>query len=206
MRGGIAVTVCLAAPERVRAFLAVPVGAPALGELRTLVERARAQVGGGVRWAPLHTAHVTLHFFGSITDGDAERAISAVRPVLAGLQPFQLRLAGLGSFPAEARARVLWIGVGGDTQALSGLAAGCGRALAAVGFPVESRPYRPHCTVGRLRSPWTEAAQGGWRLLAAEAPATSCFGADRAVLYQSLTGPSGAEHVPRVTVPLGTSC
>jgi 2'-5' RNA ligase len=188
----------------VRAFLALPVGPPALGEVRAVAERASAEVAGA-RWGPIETAHLTLHFFGSIGAPNVERAAAAVQPVLSAQVRFNLRLAGLGCFPSEARARVLWMGVAGDTGALSELAAGCAAALAAAGFPVESRPYRPHCTLGRRHGPWTDAALLAWRSLAGEEPATSWFAADRAVLYESVTSPSGTQHLPRVTVPFGPS-
>ncbi|HEX4755924.1 MAG TPA: RNA 2',3'-cyclic phosphodiesterase [Candidatus Dormibacteraeota bacterium] len=185
-----------------RAFLALPVVAPALGQMESLSELLRAEVDG-VRWAPVQTVHITLHFFGSIDDDSVARAVQELQPVFAAQAPIRLRLRGLGSFPSEARPRVLWCGVAGDTNALRDLDQRCAEALAAAGLPVEQRPFRPHCTLGRPRQPWSETARQRWRELAAQQPSTDGFIADVAVLYESVTGRCGARHHPRMTLPLG---
>lgn len=187
-----------------RAFLAIPVGPPALGEVISLGERLRAELDG-VRWASLDTAHITLHFFGSLSPADAERALAAVQPVVSSRPAPRLQLSGLGCFPSEPRARVLWMGAAGEVAALAALACGCVATLEAEGFAVEQRAYRPHCTLGRLRTSWGEAARLRWRALADEQPATSWFVADRVLLYESVTAAGGATHVPRAAIPLSAS-
>jgi 2'-5' RNA ligase len=156
----------------------------------------------GVRWAPVQTVHVTLHFFGSISDERLARAIRAVQPVFAAQQPIPLQMGGLGAFPSATRPRVLWCGVGGDTIALRDLNERCAAALAAAGFPVEQRPFRPHCTLGRPRLPWPERERQRWRELVAQQPSAPGFVADVAVVYESVTAPSGVRHHPRMTLPL----
>jgi 2'-5' RNA ligase len=210
VRGGVAECVCARVEQRrtvpdtepVRAFLAIPVLPPALSVLQELRHRLLIDVPG-VRWAPVDSSHVTLHFFGAITDEDAARALDAVRPVIAGQVRMQLRLSGLGSFPSARDPRVLWCGVDGDVDALVALARGCATALSSAGFAVEDRPYRPHCTLGRPRRPWGAEAQRRWSDIGAQRVSTPAFIADRVVLYESLTGREGVRHVPRATLPLG---
>ncbi|MEO8899378.1 MAG: RNA 2',3'-cyclic phosphodiesterase [Candidatus Dormibacter sp.] len=185
-----------------RAFLALPVRPPALEQVESLFEQLRNQVEG-VRWAPVETVHITLHFFGSVSDESVARALQELQPVFAAQAPMHLQLKGLGAFPSEARPRVLWWGVDGDVEALRDLDHGCAMALAAAGFPVEQRPYRPHCTLGRPRRPWPQTAQQQWRELAARLPWSHAFIADVAVLYESITAGCGARHHPRMTLPLG---
>jgi RNA 2',3'-cyclic 3'-phosphodiesterase len=185
----------------VRAFLALPVLPPALAQLESLSEELRDAVEG-VRWAPIETVHLTLHFFGQISDPRVARAVEALQPVFAGQAPIQLRLSGLGSFPSHARPRVLWCGIGGDTGALHSLGDRCASALAAAGFAVDERPFRPHCTLGRPRLPWPATAHERWNELASQQPSTDGFIADVAILYESVTGPSGMRHHPRLTLPL----
>jgi 2'-5' RNA ligase len=186
----------------VRAFLAIPVRPPAFDELQLRRERLAADVPA-VRWAPADSPHVTLHFFGSISASDAERALGVLRPVLGAHPRMRLRLSGLGSFPASAAARVLWWGVAGDGAALAMCARACAEALVVVGFPVDLRPYRAHCTLGRPRQPWPARARELWWRHVDEEPQTSTFTADRVVLYESVTGAQGVRHVPRAVLPLG---
>src|SRR5690606_29803955 len=62
-----------------------------------------------------------------------------------------LEIGGLGAFPSLRRANVLWIGVTGDPD-LALLQREIEPALSRLGFPREQRPFRPHITIGRLRS------------------------------------------------------
>jgi RNA 2',3'-cyclic 3'-phosphodiesterase len=175
---------------------------PALEEVTSQWEQIRRAVPG-VRWAPIETVHITLHFFGQVSDEELGRGLLALQPVFAAQRPLRLRLDGLGSFPSEERARVLWCGVAGDTGALGQLATLCAETLATAGFPVERRPFQPHCTLGRPRLPWPRAASRRWSELAAQRPSTADFIADVAVLYESLTtGRCGVRHHPRMTLPL----
>jgi RNA 2',3'-cyclic 3'-phosphodiesterase len=185
----------------VRAFLALPVLPPALEQIVSLSEQLRDALDG-VRWAPVQTVHITLHFFGSISDERVARAVQELQPVFAAQAPIHLQLGGFSAFPSETRPRVLWCGVGGDTIALRDLNERCAATLAAAGFPVEQRPFRPHCTLGRPRLPWPEPERQRCRELVAQQPSTSGFVADVANLYESVTGPSGVHHHPRMTLPL----
>ena len=61
-------------------------------------------------------------------------------------------LGGVGAFPNFRRARVVWIGVATDPRLEllhHDLEVACGEA----GFEVEGRPFRPHITLARVRTP-----------------------------------------------------
>ncbi len=186
-----------------RAFLALPVQPPALATFQALRERLVTEVAA-VRWAPAESPHLTLHFFGAVSASDGGRALAVLRPAVAVLLPMTLRLRGLGVFPSMARPRVLWCGVDGDEDALNECARACSAALHGAGFPVERRPYRAHCTLGRPREPWPANARERWARLVDEEPTTPAFIADHAVLYESVRGPAGVRHVPREVLPLDT--
>jgi 2'-5' RNA ligase len=77
----------------------------------------------------------------------AERVGEAV----ATAPPLALRLAGGGRFGSARRPQVLWTGLEGNVAALTALAGRLGRAARALGLDVDSRPFRPHLTLGRWR-------------------------------------------------------
>ena len=187
-----------------RAFLAIPLQPPALEDFRRLRERLVTDVPA-VRWAPADSPHITLHFFGTVSAHGAGRALGALRPVLGAQPRMSLNLRGLGSFPSAGQPRVLWCGVDGDVRALKACARACADALDATGFPVEHRPYRAHCTVGRSRQPWPAHARERWQQQVGDEPRTPTFTADRAILYESLMGAAGVRHIPREVLALGTS-
>lgn len=185
-----------------RAFLAVPVLAPALQVAQALCGRLREEVPA-VRWTPTETLHITLHFFGWLEGAQVTRALAAVVPVMRAQPPMSLRLAGCGAFPPRGTPRVLWLGVGGDVGRLTALAEACISALSTGGFPVETRRFRAHCTVGRPRPAWPSEARNRWEELSRAPWSTPVFDTDRAVLYESITGSAGARHLAREVLHFG---
>jgi RNA 2',3'-cyclic 3'-phosphodiesterase len=188
----------------VRGFLAVPVLPPAEREVQELLEELRSRVPE-VRWVWGDAPHITVHFFGSMSEDEARLALESVRPVAARFGAFALQLDVLGTFPSRGAARVLWIGCRTPPGALLRLAAACSTALRASGFAVEERQYRPHCTLGRPRDPWPDTAREAWHSFAASFAPLPPFSADALVLYESHTRPDGAVHVPLARLGLAGS-
>jgi 2'-5' RNA ligase len=88
--------------------------------------------------------HITLAFLGEV---DSPEGLSdGLQEAAACTSPFPLHLAGGGAF---TRARVVWVGVGGDGESLGGLASDVQRTCRDAGIPLETRRFRPHVTVGR---------------------------------------------------------
>jgi 2'-5' RNA ligase len=188
----------------VRCFLAIPLAAPALGAAQRLQAGLRERVGG-VRWARPETLHLTVHFFGEIDPSRAAIAASSVVPVAARTAPFDLELGRLGAFPEGGTPRVLWLGLTHEAPELSAFASGCHEALRGEGFDVESRPYRPHCTLGRPQRGWGPVDRQAWTLARADEPAAMHFRATRMVLFDSRSAPGGAVYAEQATAPFAVS-
>jgi 2'-5' RNA ligase len=115
------------------------------------------------RWpTPPERWHVTLAFLGELPGPDVVHAQLGSR--LAGRPGVDLRLEGCGSF---GRNGPVWVGVGGELDALRELAGEVAAACRAAGVELERRAFRPHLTVGRRGHPPPEtlAAYRGptWR-------------------------------------------
>ena len=80
---------------------------------RDRIDALRERVGG-VRWVDAETTHFTLHFFAELPAERVPAVVAAVGAVVAGRKRLAVSLGGLGSFPAGARARVLWVGLGAE--------------------------------------------------------------------------------------------
>jgi len=113
---------------------------------------------GDARWRSLESLHVTLRFFGDISepiaaDLDAE---------LAGLtlSGFELALEGVGCFGEGAQIAAVWAGVA-DSPGLRRLARACEMAARRAGLKPDTRRYRPHVTLAYLRRP-DPVAVAGW--------------------------------------------
>lgn len=179
-----------------RAFIAVELPAEIKAILAAHARTLSAANIRGLRAVRPEGVHLTLKFLGEISTEQAHDAGEAVRRIAASSAPFPLRLNAAGVFPSEARARVLWVGVGGDLAALQTLRNGVEEACQALCFPRETGAFTPHLTLARLDERVSPAYRGravsthasGWR------PEGSLFAATKIGLIRSHLQPGGAVY------------
>ncbi len=94
--------------------------------------------------------HLTLNFLGEVS----EEHLDKIKNALAEFKstPFSLQLSGLGTFPEEAPARVLWVGIT-PCPALLNLQRKLKATCLTLGISQEQRSYHPHVTLARFRNP-----------------------------------------------------
>ncbi len=130
-----------------RFFVAIPLP----DETKDCLIAAQPPVTPGMRVVGREELHLTLHFLGEIAPhhvGMVGKALASVR-----MNAFAITIRGVGRFPPEGEAQVLWAGVEASA-ALIELHHAIGTALTeAIGFRPEDRPYSPHVTLARLNSP-----------------------------------------------------
>lgn len=172
--------------ESVRAFLAVDLPAPSVA-------------GGVVREeAP---SHLTLAFLGDLEPGRVEPLVALLTSRLSNRPAFEAVLEGVGAFPDPRRPRVVWVGLTRGAPELARLAEEIRRALLEFGIPVEERPFFPHLTLFRVRTP--DAARRARALLAA--PPTGPLGratVSEVLLKSSTLARAGAVHRIVARIPL----
>ena len=184
--------VALAFPDEVRA------------ELRRAADAMRAFTRRGVRWANVDGAHLTLRFIGS-TPPDAVLALGeAVVRAAEGIAPFELSLGGPGVFPPRGAPRVLWAGVGGALDTLTGLRDSVEDALETTGIPNDERTFAPHVTLARVN---TRLSRDESQALRASVAALDvrriAFTVEEVGLYHSDPAPHRRGlHMPYVCPPL----
>jgi 2'-5' RNA ligase len=183
-----------------RLFVAVHLSEEIRAALAAVQDRLRS-VRAEVSWVRPGNLHLTLKFLGEV---EAER-LDPLCAALAGIAPpvssFEAAVAGVGSFGGRVP-RVIWAGVGDGTEALVALAGHVDAALAAVGFPRESRPFSPHLTLGRVRSPRNVAELAG----ALRSEARGAFGrvsVGAFHLMESQLHPQGSIYTVRQSFSLG---
>src|SRR5438270_4027695 len=122
-----------------------------------------------LRWVPVEQWHLTLLFCGDVDERMVPELSDRLARAAARTPAFPLQLKGAGTFPKQsARARVLWLGLGGDTSTLSGLAERCAAAARRTGIAIEDRAFRPHLTVARARTAIVDATDQVHRLASFE--------------------------------------
>ena len=152
------------------------------------------------RWIPAANLHITIWFFGEVTDDAAKVLIDELRAPLPR-STFELTVRGCGAFPRSGTPRVLWIGTGEGTAAMVETHAALARRLAPRGYAPEERTYSPHVTLARVKDPGSAAR--AIRQALAEEPAECGVTAVRALtLFRSRLSPHGATYDPLLRVPL----
>lgn len=156
-----------------------------------------------VRWCTEHQLHVTLKFLGEVRDTQIAAVCDAVKAASAEIEPFPLRIKGLGCFPGPRNPRVLWCGVEDPTGSCRQWVEAADPLFTELGFPPEGRAFTPHITLGRSRS--TAGGRVFQRVLETVAPPeTDEMTVDRVVVFESRLLPGGAQYHPMATVDLGS--
>ncbi len=109
---------------------------------------ARRQQGlPGARWRPLESLHLTLRFFGELSEDKADD-LDAELATITG-PAFDLTLSGVGVFKDGAAPRAVWAGAE-DNPLVKRLASRCESAARRAGLAADRRAFRAHVTLAYL--------------------------------------------------------
>lgn len=185
-----------------RTFIAIDMSPEIKLALQAVIRDIR-KGASGVKWVEPGAMHLTLKFLGEVPDTAVASVKGVLERVSSGRSPFPLRLRGTGTFPPGGRrnARVLWIGTAEEPRLID-LQEDLESGLEGVGFPREDRPFHPHLTLGRVKTPegLERALQGLERHSGDELGAMSVA---RLTFFQSVLRPAGPEYVPILEQELG---
>jgi len=176
-----------------RTFIAIGLPGPIKTELAKLQnELRRAQAD--VSWTKPENLHLTLRFLGEVEEGRLEALKRVCAESAAEFAPFTLRLNGTGVFPNFRQPRVLWAGLAGEIDAAARLQRRLEEGVVSLGFGPEDKPFKPHLTVGRVKS-GRNARQVAALAEIADLPALS-FEVGEIVLMKSELHAAGARYTP----------
>lgn len=99
----------------------------------------------GANWRPRENLHLTLRFFGEVSEPIADELDVALHEIASRSASFDLKLKAAGAFGKD-HPHTLWAGVEASS-ALRKLAADCERVARRVGLKAETRKFSPHVTL-----------------------------------------------------------
>ncbi len=137
-----------------RTFLAVDIPDALRDQLAGVCEAIdpRDRKACKVTWVAPRNLHVTMQFLGEVSDDQAANVCQAAAEVAGRFAPIPLEVPEVVAVPpAGRRLRMFWAQVADPTGRLAELQRRAGEALAELGFAPESREYRPHVTLGRVK-------------------------------------------------------
>ncbi|MBA2126118.1 RNA 2',3'-cyclic phosphodiesterase [Hyphomicrobium methylovorum] len=150
----------------------------------------------GARWITPESYHITLRFAGDIGNAEARELMANLARIET--DGFELRLSGLGVFGGD-NPHSLWAGLEPEPK-LDELARAHEKAARNAGLPPDTRAFRPHVTLARLRHSDPEAIarfltrNGGYK--------SEPFFVTRIVLMSSRPGVGGGPYGIEDTYPV----
>jgi RNA 2',3'-cyclic 3'-phosphodiesterase len=135
----------------IRSFLAIELPATVQTKIGK-IEEDLGSTSADVRWVSPGKIHLTLKFFGNIEESKIDSIITAIKGPINSAKPFHLSVRGTGAFPSLKNPRVIWIGLVDAGGILAALQKEVESSLEKIGFEPEDRSFRPHLTLGRVKS------------------------------------------------------
>lgn len=143
--------------DSVRAFIAIELPDTVRAALSRLQNDLKGSTSAPVKWVEPGAIHLTLKFLGNISAPAISDIATSLSEGVKPVAPFQLGLGQTGAFPNPHAPRVVWVGLEGDTTALSTLQQSVELAVIPLGFEREQRRFSAHLTLGRVRDQATPA-------------------------------------------------
>jgi RNA 2',3'-cyclic 3'-phosphodiesterase len=104
-----------------------------------------------INWAGKDQMHLTLAFLGDTEENIIPDLVSGFESVIKAHQSFHVTLSGLGVFRNIHDPRVIWIGCEAEKE-FREIKKDIDKILDLFEFEVDTRPFAPHLTLGRVKS------------------------------------------------------
>jgi len=190
--------------DKRRTFIAVRFSPEVVSELSTLEETLKRTIGdrARIKWVQPHNIHLTLQFLGDVDFTLFPKLSGGLSGAYGDVEPFQVTLAGAGSFPSPRKPRVVWAGIQNGAGELKKLLACTLQVTEPLGFERENRPFRAHVTLGRVKNPKNNSDISKQLDRMADHPLGQCQ-IDSVHLVTSELKPSGPIYTTLDSFPLG---
>jgi len=177
--------------KMIRLFAAIPIPAEISEFLYNL-----HQPMPNARWIEPRDYHLTLCFVGDIDNRIASEFADQLSRI--EMNPFPLKISALDVFGGNDP-HVLWAGLAPSTE-LDDLQRKIKRAAHSIGLEPDTKPFKPHITLARLRNAPTIAIE---RLIRQHVALTSpAFTVDHFALYSAKPRTGGGPYVIEERFPL----
>jgi 2'-5' RNA ligase len=186
--------------DTIRAFIAFELPE----RITSLIRGVQESIKGykfKIKWVQPKNIHLTLKFLGNIPPSDTEKIGDAIIESVRKFKPISLSVKGIGVFPDLKRPRVLWVGITGGKNSLTGLHQALEENLESIGFPKESRPFKRHLTLGRIKGR-IDSKRLVYVMEEFIGFESETFEANKIILFQSEQTPSGAVYSKLANVKL----
>jgi RNA 2',3'-cyclic 3'-phosphodiesterase len=134
----------------IRTFIAVDIDSAtrkSISRIQDLLKSSQADI----KFIEPDNIHITLIFLGNINSDQIQELEKALKIPPLKREPFKVLPSDIGCFPNEKNPRILWLGIAEGRENLIDLNRELLLRLEQF-YPKEKRAYKPHITIGRLKS------------------------------------------------------
>ncbi len=141
-------------PPVIRIFFAIDLPPIAKEKLSRYISMLKKKSkSNAIRWTKPENLHITLQFLAEVRSEHLSQLIERVRAELEGsIKRSTLTLGTIHLFPSPYRPRVIVLEMVPQDH-LAKLAELIGRGIKASNYAIETRPFRGHLTLGRIKQP-----------------------------------------------------
>lgn len=132
-----------------RFFIALEIPTPNRQEIKVIQSKIKSLLPQAILTNP-NKLHLTIAFIGDQPNSMIEPLTELLQTATASIPPFTITPAYLDGFPTLHSARVLWLGVKGDTEKLFILQERIKDGLLSLGLSSDLRRFTPHIAIAKL--------------------------------------------------------
>ncbi len=103
------------------------------------------------KWVPPRNIHLTLQFLGDVDMGLLPKLAGGLPGAFSDIPSFRVQVVGCGAFPSLLRPRIIWAGMRHGADGFRALHSATLQVTEGFGFEPETRPFKAHVTLARLR-------------------------------------------------------
>ncbi|RKY88617.1 RNA 2',3'-cyclic phosphodiesterase [candidate division KSB1 bacterium] len=176
----------------IRCFIAIDLP----GSLKKKIGEIQAKLkgsGADVKWVKPDNIHLTLKFLGEITPEKVEEVKASLDGI--SVKKMEISARNVGAFPSLKRPRVIWVGIEKGLEKLKDFSNIIEKEMQKIGFEKEKRSFKPHLTIGRVKSQ-RNIGNLVKEIGLIEEFETEPFIPEEFILMRSDLKPSGAEYTP----------
>lgn len=140
-----------------RAFLAIDLPWELKKELWNL-KKVEEPPNIKLKWVEEENFHITLRFFGTISENLVEKISKSCETVCQKIASFKLEIKEVGTFPEKGLPKVIWIGVENKENFLEELHKNLEKGFKSLKLEDKKEKFHPHITLIRVKEVRDEKA------------------------------------------------
>ncbi|MCX7965023.1 MAG: RNA 2',3'-cyclic phosphodiesterase [Syntrophorhabdaceae bacterium] len=134
-----------------RAFIAFELPSDIKSYLSTIINTMSSKIRD-VKWVSTDGLHITMKFLGEIEEAKIDIIKNSLTHLENRYAPFKLILSEIDAFPNKKRPRVIVVNLKNGVDIVRNIFQDIENNLENIGFEKETRSFKPHITLGRMRT------------------------------------------------------